>query len=174
MDQGVAALWAGIAGLAGAGIGGAAAAWGAWISGKRAVEAAVQAAQRAATAEHQQWQRQARYDAYRTVIAITEEIDRWAPDPVSFATLTATSSRLSEAITGVDVLGPVEAVEAADELMRPLIGALLDFRSSHTEFNNNPPGDATIRWDSDRINDFVDAELGFGNVVRAVLGRPPT
>src|SRR5690349_8302162 len=108
MDQGLAAVWAGIAGLAGAGIGGGAAVWGAAIGGKKTVEAAVQAEQRAAAAEHQHWQRQARYDAYRAVMAIAEETSRWT-QPISVSTVVEASSRLREAIAAVDVVGPAEA-----------------------------------------------------------------
>jgi hypothetical protein len=172
MDQGVAAVWAGLAGLAGAGIGGAAAAWGAWISGRKTVEAAERQAQRAAAAEHQQWQRQARYEAYRELLSIAEEMTRWTRVVTIEATM-ETANRLREAMSKVYVVGPAEASRAAGRLLGPVLDALFVHVAATTE-GVSVPNDTPIAWDADRSNELMVAHAEFREVVRAILDRPPT
>lgn len=64
MDQGWAAIWAGIAALVGAGVGGGFAVWGAAIGGRKAVEAARQQVKDQAVTEHGHWLREQRQEAY--------------------------------------------------------------------------------------------------------------
>lgn len=175
MDQGLAAVWAGIAGLAGAGIGGAGAAWGAWIGGKKTVEAAIQAERSAATAEHQHWQRQQRYDAYRAVMALTEEMSRWT-QPITVQMVIDISSRLRESLAGVEVLGPPDVSAAGGMLLAPLMDALIDFRAA----NPGAPGTAPVPngtpvpWPTARSQQLMTGRTTFRNAVRTVLERPPT
>ncbi|MEU4893507.1 hypothetical protein AB0B12_35405 [Streptomyces sp. NPDC044780] len=79
MDQGIAAVAAGIAGLLGAGIGGLAAAYGARIGAQNTIEAARTQVDRQATAEHLHWIREQRRQAYSAImeahLAVSMTID---------------------------------------------------------------------------------------------------
>ena len=173
MDQGVAAVWAGIAGLAGAGIGGAAAVWGSAIAGRKSIEAAKQQSERAAAAEHQHWQRQARFDAYRSLLAIAEEMGRWAR-PLSVSMVVGVISRLREAVADVHILGPAEASAAAGRLLEPALEALFDFRAAHPEMaGSQVAGDESVPWGQNRTDELLTAHAAFRETVRAVLERPP-
>ncbi|MFD8369236.1 hypothetical protein ACFV2Z_00450 [Streptomyces sp. NPDC059688] len=63
MDQGVAAIWAGVAGLVGAGIGGLATAYGARIGAQKSLEAVGLQVEQQAAAEHAHWVREQRRQA---------------------------------------------------------------------------------------------------------------
>jgi hypothetical protein len=172
MDQGVAAVWAGFAGLGGACIGGAAAVWGSWVTGKKSVEAAEKQAHRAALAEHQAWQRQARYEAYRLALSITEEMAGWTP-PTSLRTAMELLGRLREAVNAVYVLGPPEATAAARRLLEPMLDAMF----VHVAAVNSGVSVSTespIAWDDARAAEMFRTHAEFREVLRAVLERPPS
>jgi hypothetical protein len=122
MDQGLAAVWAGIAGLAGAAIGGGAAAWGAWIGGKRTVEAAEKQAQRAAVTEQQHWQRQARYDAYQAALLIAEQPVYWGGQ-VTRDAAEAFRQDMLRAIARIRIVGTVDVANSATPVLRMVITA---------------------------------------------------
>ncbi|WP_416983228.1 hypothetical protein [Streptomyces sp. T028] len=69
MDQGVAGVIAGIAGLVGAGVGGLATAYGARIGAQKTIEAAHMQVERQSTAEHLHWIREQRRQVYSDVLA---------------------------------------------------------------------------------------------------------
>ncbi|NEB16192.1 hypothetical protein [Streptomyces coelicoflavus] len=67
MDQGIAGVIAGVAGLVGAGIGGLATAYGARIGAQKSMEAVQVQVQRQSTAEHKHWVREQRRQVYTQV-----------------------------------------------------------------------------------------------------------
>ncbi|MFD9139679.1 hypothetical protein ACFVY7_02550 [[Kitasatospora] papulosa] len=69
MDQGIAGVIAGIAGLFGAGVGGLATAYGARIGAQKTLEAASMQAERQSTFEHLHWIREQRRQVYSDVLA---------------------------------------------------------------------------------------------------------
>lgn len=68
MDQGLAALLAGVFGLVGAGLGGVGAIWGAKVGAQTAAKATRQQLWDQALVEHEQWLREARREAYEAFI----------------------------------------------------------------------------------------------------------
>ncbi|MFF7748784.1 hypothetical protein ACFZCP_05915 [Streptomyces sp. NPDC007971] len=68
MDQGIAGVIAGIAGLVGAGIGGLATAYGARIGAEKTIEAAQTQVDRQSAAEHTHWVREQRKEVYSAVV----------------------------------------------------------------------------------------------------------
>lgn len=167
----MAAVWAGVAGLGGAGIGGAAAAWGAWIGGRRTVEAAEKQARQTALAEHQAWQRQARYEAYSKALSLTEEMAGWA-GPTTVQTTMELLGRLREAANAVEVLGPPEAAAAARGLLRPMVEAMA-VHVGAVMAGESVPLDTLIEWDAERTTEMVRTHRRFRDVMRGVLERPP-
>uniref|UniRef100_A0AAU2A172 Secreted protein n=1 Tax=Streptomyces sp. NBC_00093 TaxID=2975649 RepID=A0AAU2A172_9ACTN len=73
MDEGLAAVVAGMAALAGAGIGGLCAVWGARIGAERAWDSARQQIRDQAAAEHGHWIRERRLEAY---VGLLQEWDQ--------------------------------------------------------------------------------------------------
>jgi hypothetical protein len=69
MDQGIAAVVAGVAGLVGAGIGGLATAYGARIGAQKTIEAAQTQVQHQATAEHGHWVREQRRQVCSNIVS---------------------------------------------------------------------------------------------------------
>lgn len=172
MDQGVAAVWAGAAGLVGAGIGGAAAAWGAWVAGEKTVEAAEKQARQSAVAEHHAWQRQARYEAYRTLLGITEEMASWVP-PISLRAAVELVGRLRESVNAVYVLGPPEATAAARRLLEPMLDAMFE-QVAGLNAGATVSAEAPIAWDARRAAEMFRTHEEFREVMRGVLDRPPS
>jgi hypothetical protein len=167
----LASLWAGAAGLVGAGIGGAAAAWGAWVGGKKTVEAAERQAQRTALAEHRAWQRQQRYEAYRTALSITEEMAGWTP-PTSLRTALELVGRLREAVNAVYVLGPAEATAAARRLLEPMLDAMF-VHVAAVQSGASVSVESPIAWDDARAAEMFRTHAEFREVLRVILEQPP-
>jgi hypothetical protein len=71
VDQGIAAVLAGVAGLVGAGVGGLATAYGARIGAQKTIEATRLQVERQAEAEHLHWIRDHRRGAYGDILAAT-------------------------------------------------------------------------------------------------------
>jgi hypothetical protein len=182
MDQGLAAVVAGVAGFVGATIGGGGAVWGSWIGGKKAIEAAERQAQRTAAAEQQQWQRQARHDAYEAVAAIARSMANWGEGEVPWEVARDAVDRLSAAVGRVELFGPEEAVLAAGEITRLVGAAVVDSWSLDDIMTPWPPhpgqpvpvaGYPPLVW-RNRNNEFASAREGFGETIRQVLSAPPT
>ncbi|MFJ3867846.1 hypothetical protein [Streptomyces nigra] len=70
MDQGIAGVIAGVAGLIGAGIGGIATAYGARIGAQKTIEAAQTQVERQSAAEHMHWAREQRRQVYSQLIEL--------------------------------------------------------------------------------------------------------
>lgn len=171
MDQGLAAIWAAIAGLVGAGVGGGFAVWGASIGGRKAVEAAEKQADRTATADHQHWLRQARFDAYTALLDLAQETSDWPLDPL-LSTVHAMAGRLRPAISRVQILGDADAAEAAIDLLAPVAGVLTEWRASADPGMENIPPDTTAPWRNHR-GDLTAAVITFRRQVRNVVTMPP-
>lgn len=175
MDQGVAAVWAGIAGLAGAGIGGGLAAWGSWIGGRKTVEAAERAEERAAKTGHQQWQRERRYDAYRAFMELLDEMNAWTVN-VRAQEVIDLLTRLRGAAAAISVLGPEEVAEAAASSISAL--TQVAFRSLHAANHTYQPGEAVpsstpAALTPENSQRMADAREQFQAAVHDVLGAPP-
>jgi hypothetical protein len=168
MDQGLAAVWAGAAGLVGAGIGGGFALWGAVIGGRKTVEAAERQEQRAAAAEHQHWLRQERFTAYNTIMRIGNEITEWG-NQVPLPTVRDVSVRYFAAMTSLSVLGPGSVSSSAHRMALLLSGAYDAMRSNPSEHTAG-----SMPWGAERSADFMTAQQEFRRAVAAVLGTPPT
>lgn len=180
MDQGLASLWAGVAGLAGAGIGGACAAWAAAIGGRKAVEAAQEQEARAARAEHQHWQRQQRFDAFQELVPAAEALVNWG-DQVAWEDARLGIARAEQAIRRVQLLGPDEVADAATDLHGPMRRAALASWAlrDYTDPCPDPPdalidvaGRPDLQWSGHR-GDFERLFLKFAEAAREVLDQPP-
>lgn len=167
MDQGIAAVWAGVAGLVGAGVGGCAAVWGATIGGNRAVEAAERAARHQSNADFQQWQRQERSEAYRELAALGHEIMAVLTTAVPEEEWTALGERMMMSMTRVRLAGPHEANEAASTLA----GALLHVTVIQA---GTPAFQTLVRINpTPKFHAFAQAYSAFVRVATQTLGQPP-
>jgi len=176
----VAAIWAGVVGLAGAGIGGAAAVWGSYIAGRRAVQAATEQAARTARAEHEHWQRGQRFEAYEELLSAAEVLVNWG-GIVPWEDARLGIERVDRAVRRVCLLGPDEAADASTLFYRPMAEAQMSWpESAMTDPCPTPPGRPVdvagypdLRWRAHRDN-FKAAFMVFSGVARRVLDAPPT
>ncbi|MFH9988447.1 hypothetical protein [Streptomyces luteogriseus] len=175
MDQGIAGVIAGIAGLVGAGVGGLATAYGARIGAQKTLEAAHAQVERQSTAEHLHWMRDHRRQAYDDVMAsyasflavmanLVGELLQGRPLPSDgrqrlrehFLALVETSAR-------VDLWGPREAQAHAQALRE----AAVDVNTALTGWSHALREDRTS--DASRCaEDFEAASRAF-NEARAAL-----
>jgi hypothetical protein len=180
MDQGLAAVWAGVAGLAGAGVGGCFAVWGTVIGGRKAVEAAQEQETRAARAEHQHWQRQQRFESYQALMAAAEPLVTWR-DRVPWEEARSGIDPVRTAVHRVQMLGPAAAAQAALQL--PRIGAqatraqwpwaaMTDPCPPHPGVPRDVAGYPDLDWRPYR-EAFRQAFEAFAEAGREVLGQPP-
>lgn len=180
MDQGLAAVWAGAAGLVGAGIGGAAAVWGAAIGGRRTVEAAERQAQRTAVTEHQHWLRQQRFDAYQELMTAAEPLTNRG-HTVSWEAGRLGTEKVENAIRRVNLLGPQEVREAAVRLHHPMNQAMAASWSWQDVTDPCPPrpgqpvdvaGRPDLHWHPvlEQFRQMFDA---FAEQAGETLDRPP-
>ncbi|MGX5214852.1 hypothetical protein ACWKT3_40290 [Streptomyces violaceus] len=132
MDQGIAAVVAGIAGIVGAGIGGFATAYGARIGAQKSMEAVQIQVQRQSAAEHEHWVRDHRRqvcteitDAYaQCVPAVTQCFQQMDDqDAVSPELMDSLGNAVDDLITirgHVQLWGPRELEDAAFQLTTAL------------------------------------------------------
>lgn len=171
MDQGLAAVWAGVAGLVGAGIGGAAAVWGAAIGGRRTVEAAERQAQRTATAEHQHWLRQQRHDAYRALVLVVDEAMS-SGTPTAFEVLDR-AARVRQAVSAVSVLGPDGIGLPAVALLSPFADHLEQLRNQHAS-GSTVTSTTPAPWPPALLAELRTAYATYRLAVRDALNAPPS
>ncbi|QIT44993.1 hypothetical protein [Streptomyces antibioticus] len=130
MDQGIAGVIAGIAGLVGAGIGGFATAYGARVGAQKTIEAAQAQVSHQSTAEHAHWVREQRRQAYSDamethgtfITSLNVAVSQLsAAPPLSSETVTELQEKLVAlglAATRIHLWGPEEAVSKANTLAR--------------------------------------------------------
>jgi hypothetical protein len=171
VDQGIAAVWAGVAGLVGAGIGGAGAVWGAAIGGRRTVEAAERQAQRAAAAEHQHWLRQQRYEAYQALTLLVEEAMS-GPTPTA-ADVLETTSRVRAAVSAVAVLGPNEVSNAAVAMLDPFSDRLVSLRTQGAAGGGRLPNATPAPWDPATLDQLRASYAVYRLAARSFFNEPP-
>ncbi|WAP60056.1 hypothetical protein [Streptomyces sp. S465] len=117
MDQGLAALFAGLVALLGALIGGGFSARAARIGGEKTVQAARQQVEDQARVESKRWLLQARHDAYQVILSATDAYTDALIQPTTTAEAAeAARQRFRSARLRVDVVGPATVRTAADEL----------------------------------------------------------
>lgn len=142
MDQGVAGVIAGIAGLVGAGVGGLATAYGARIGAQKTLEAAQTQVERQATAEHAHWVREQRRQVYSAVVELEAahtiaingyqvQLERGAaPTTEQLHGLEDRYNRIAEVIACAHLWGPYELATKATLLRSALaeeISSLVDW-----------------------------------------------
>ncbi|MFD5317884.1 hypothetical protein [Streptomyces sp. NPDC127098] len=130
MDQGIAAVLAGITGLLGAAIGGFAAAWGARIGAETAARASAQQVRDQAQVDHDHWLRGQRLEAWRALLArydeyaiVASNMTRVLEGEISGssgigAEFGGKAHELTQAYFLVRLLGPDTVREAALQLRR--------------------------------------------------------
>ncbi|WP_158933502.1 hypothetical protein [Streptomyces sp. NRRL S-1868] len=180
MDQGVAALIAGLAGMAGA-LGGAVAGAigavrGARVGAEKTAEATRQQVRDQAKAEHGHWLRQQRQAAYSAFIVATQGVER-AADAVLRSTpsprwrdevesLVQRMEELNDVASQVSVLGPESMIAKTKQVGRGILrlraalnggGDAIDFTQEHQDRIDEC-------WD-----DFVEAGQLFQEGARQVL-----
>ncbi|MGW0828771.1 hypothetical protein [Streptomyces sp. NPDC002845] len=116
MDEGIAALLAGMAALLGALIGGGFTARAARIGGEKTVEAARQQVKDQAHVESKRWLLQARYDTYQVILGAIESYMNALILPTSEEEAEAAKQRFHSAKLRVDLVGPDTVRSAVGEL----------------------------------------------------------
>jgi hypothetical protein len=183
MDEGVAVLIAGLAGMAGA-LGGAVAGAigavrGARIGAEKTAETTRQQVKDQAMVEHGHWLRQQRQAAYSAFIAATQEVEA-AADAAMVSTPGSQSQtkrdalreeihKLNDASSQVTVLGPESMIEAAGRVFHGLmrLQAALSAGDLVAEFTQNHQDRIDEAWDM-----FVEARQFFQDSARRVLVQP--
>lgn len=181
MDQGIAALVAGVTGmvgaLGGAVAGGVAAVRGARIGAERTAEATRQQVQDQAAAEHGHWLREQRRDAYASFITATQAVTdaSKAVTTMQHEQLIGLNRSIQELIkvsSLITLMGPEEAISAAGRV----IGAAEVFRqalwseSRVTDHRGQESHDAAER--SDEASDaFNEMAFRFVTTAQGVLGN---
>ncbi|MEU8870270.1 hypothetical protein AB0D24_03745 [Streptomyces javensis] len=188
MDQGIAAVFAGVAGLVGAGIGGLATAYGARIGAHKTIEAAQTQVQHQSAAEHRHWVREQRRQA------CSDAADAWAPFADASVLCTVKIHRGSAAPQeAIDVLGrsivdlnkrcarfqlwgPDELIEAAMNLVQTAMTADASVRAWQQVLEEGDQ-DAIHAWQTEHAG--VALQIGsawavFMDVARTTLGSPPS
>ena len=129
MDQGIAAAFAGVAGLLGAAIGGFAAVWGARVSAETTARATAQQVRDQAEVDHGQWLREQRLVAYRNLLvaydkysAVASALSRdlepgtsSSPGPESLS-VGGAADAVTQAYNEVRLVGPDDVRDAAEGL----------------------------------------------------------
>ncbi|MGW5047173.1 hypothetical protein [Streptomyces griseoluteus] len=128
MDQGIAGLLAGIAGLVGAGIGGLATAYGARVGATKTLEAAQTQARQQSVAEHRHWVRDRRStvctgvsDSLRTYTEVAhrylaEVLEGQLPLDADTTALQAATNQLTYSAGQADLWGPDEVASKAQQV----------------------------------------------------------
>lgn len=167
MDQGIAAVWAGAAGLFGAAIGGCAAVWGAAIGGKRSVEAAERAARNESSSNFQQWQRQERSEAYREMAALGHQVVAVLTAPVADEEWRSLQDRMMLTVNRVRIAGPPEADTTASALAHALLYVSV--------IEAGTPGYSTLVRvvPNPRFTEFVNAYNAFIGVATQTVNQAP-
>lgn len=180
MDQGIAALIAGIAGTAGA-LGGAVAGAIGAVRGARAgaettAEATRQQVRDQAAVEHSHWLRQQRQAAYSAFIAASQVAQRAAeaamrdapglPGRDEIQALGEAIETLSHVSSQVSVLGPENMIAMSGQVFRGLfiLRAALDAGDQAAYFTQDHQDRIDASWD-----EFVDAGRLFQESARSVL-----
>ncbi|GGV38852.1 hypothetical protein [Streptomyces spectabilis] len=167
MDQGIAGLAAGIAGLIGAGVGGLATAYGARIGAQKTIEAAQTQVQAQSSVDHQQWVRDQRrqactdvFDAFSRYVQVASSCGscvraaRALPDDEMTELFAATRELLI--VSGhLELWGPDEIVAAAQEItgtahaQHKLFARWLEaFESGDAEAMGDQAGRIDSGWES--------------------------
>ncbi|MFJ6433896.1 hypothetical protein [Streptomyces sp. NPDC091416] len=180
MDQGVAALVAGIVGmvgaLGGAVAGGVAAVRGARIGAEKTGEATRQAVQDQAAAEHGHWLREQRRDAYASFITATQAVTDASKAVTSMQhdeliAFNASVQDLIKISSLIKLMGPEDAISAAERV----IGAAESFRrcmwdeSRVTDHRSQESLDASDRTD-EAADTYTEMVHQFIAVAQGVLG----
>ncbi|MFE2500823.1 hypothetical protein [Streptomyces rubiginosohelvolus] len=130
MDQGIAGVIAGCAGLLGAGVGGLATAYGARVGAQKTVEAAHAQAERQSTSEHLHWIREQRRQVYSDVLAShapfrttaikrSIELSQGRPlPPEENLRFEEQILQIAEVTARADLWGPASVLDAAHEMSR--------------------------------------------------------
>ncbi|WP_146075102.1 hypothetical protein [Streptomyces sp. Ru73] len=184
MDEGIAALVAGVAGMVGA-LGGAiagaiGAVKGARVGAERTAEATRQQVLDQSAAEHGHWLRQQRQAAYSAHIAAVQKAERAAdavlqsrfedPDPqwqARVATYSQALEDLNDVSSQVSVLGPDGMIRAAGQVFRTarmLESRLRDIRHHPSMTTQDEVDRMDEAWDN-----FVEASHLFQEAARVVL-----
>ncbi|MEV1061762.1 hypothetical protein [Streptomyces sp. NPDC050263] len=186
MDQGIAAVLAGVAGLAGAGIGGLATAYGARIGAQKSMEAVQVQVRKQSEAEHLHWAREQRR---QTCIALTDTFGLFARSVVScnafiydrrplpleeIDRITAEAQSLVIQRGHVELWGPLPLTEAATALT----DAAEELRRSTQQWpavlDRNHQSEMTryIREHRSRVRPLKDLRVRFTSVAHRILTEP--
>ncbi|MFF9808639.1 hypothetical protein ACF1G5_26600 [Streptomyces coeruleorubidus] len=167
MDQGVAAAFAGVAGLVGAVVGGFVTAYGARVGAQKSLEAVSLQVQHQSAAEHNKWVRDQRRQAYtllleaylqygKSVAACGRFIEKHAEVPTEVMKKCSDDTDALVAVSGhVDLWGPQELTTSAETLT----GAAHDLLLVVEEWPDiHATQDASVmRSHTERIEELVEA-----------------
>ncbi|MFE3549961.1 hypothetical protein ACFXN2_14925 [Streptomyces kronopolitis] len=182
MDEGTAALIAGVAGMIGA-LGGAiagaiGAVRGARVGAERTAEATRQQVRDQATAEHGHWLRQQRQAAYSSFIAANQATERAAQAALvgepgrrtqwdaDFEAFKQSIEELNDVASQISVLGPDSMIRASGRIFRDaacLTMQLADVRHTH-DFTQDHQDRIDEAWD-----EYAEAGNLFQEAARDVL-----
>ncbi|CCA56269.1 hypothetical protein SVEN_2983 [Streptomyces venezuelae ATCC 10712] len=186
MDQGVAAAFAGIAGLVGAGLGGLATAYGARIGAQKTIEAVQVQVSQQASVEHEHWVREQRRQACDDIATA------WVPFMTTSANCLARVSlgnspsneqlsELHQAFVGLaatcakpPLWGPNELIRAAQDIVattQPFSRSLSTFRGTLDSGDQEAIDAHKIQVDA-KFRDTKAVWHAFTRVTRDVLGTP--
>ncbi|MGI5427933.1 hypothetical protein [Streptomyces sp. CA-179760] len=180
MDQGVAALIAGLAGMAGA-LGGAVAGAvgavrGAKVGAEKTAEATRQQVKDQALAEHGHWLREQRQAAYSAFIAANQAVERAADTAIrktpgphwrsELASLGQAIDELNNVSSQVAVLGPASMIELSGRVFHKLLRlrATLSEGGDAADFTQDHQDRIDESWD-----EFVETGFLFQEGARRVL-----
>ncbi|WP_128146072.1 MULTISPECIES: hypothetical protein [unclassified Streptomyces] len=186
MDQGVAGVIAGIAGLVGAGVGGLATAYGARIGAQKTLEAAQTQVERQATAEHAHWVREQRRQVYSAVVELEAahtiaingyqvQLERGdTPTTEQLHGLEDRYNRIAEVIACAHLWGPYELATKATLLRSAIaeeISSLVDWCLAIDEGRTGELHGCAQHYQaaSDAV---VTARRDFTGATQAVLANP--
>ncbi|MFF4040670.1 hypothetical protein [Streptomyces sp. NPDC001816] len=186
MDQGAAAVFAGVAGLIGAGIGGLATAYGARIGAQKSIEAVGLQVQRQSAAEHGHWVREQRREVCVSFIDAFVRYAKGLVDCSKFVNTRTvvpsdTAADLSDSRNSLIILrghlqlwGPQAVVDAAFALT-DAVRATYDWVEEWYEIlesGDESHIDSHIARDQELTTSLGAARLAFVATARDVLGTP--
>jgi hypothetical protein len=186
MDQGIAGVIAGIAGLLGAGIGGLATAYGARLGAQKTIEAVQTQVDRQSAAEHRHWVREQRKQVYSSILeghaallAACEDRTNRLEDcyPLSDELITDDRdeiARFGATVAKAHLWGPDEIVSMADELFHAAVDRFVSQVEWSAAIQSGVQTAMQERWQAFRgmAQRETEARVAFVRAAHAALAAP--